>query len=677
MPVPVGISILALSILVWAGCTRTGHSVDALESAEASRAQRMAWWQEARFGMFIHWGLYAVHGGAWEGKQYGGYSEWLMSAGIPPDEYRPLAKRFHPIEFDADQWVSLARDAGMKYIVITSKHHEGFAMWDSGVTDYDIVDATPYGRDVLGELAEACGRQGIRLGFYYSVLDWDHPDYLPRHRNDARPVGDADFNRYLDFMKAQLTELLTHYGPVAVLWFDGGWEHDPDEYRSEEMVRHVYTLQPATMINDRIALPMDFATPEQRVPEEDLPLCPWETCMTMNGSWGFNRGDTNWKSAEQLVRTLIDIASKGGNFLLNVGPTAEGTIPEASAERLREIGEWMEVNGEAIYGTERTPLDSLGWGRSTLKRLPGGDHILYLHVFERGGGEDLRIAGVGNLPARAYFLADSLVTVGARLGDEGLILTPERWIDTPHATVLALEFEGPAVVYQPPVIEAAARQLVDFMNVAITTPGTGLDIIYTLDGSTPSTGSSRYTGPIRITGDATLKCRTVYRERFLSDVVEATFQKVEPITAVSERDLRAGLRYAYYEGEWDSIPEFTAMVPAATGLTTSIDLDVRQRNENFGLRLSGFVRIPSAALIRFVLNCDDGGTLHVAGREVVNNDGLHGTQARDGYIALGAGSHPLEIEYFNRLGGKTLKVEWGARGEPPRPITPEQLFHGP
>lgn len=357
---------------------------------------RMEWWREARFGMFIHWGVYAVPAGEWNGKPVKGIAEWIQSKGkIPSADYERLKDQFNPVKYDADAWVLLAKNAGMKYIVITSKHHDGFCLWDSARTDWDIA-STPYKKDLLKPLAEACRKYGVKLCFYHSIMDWHHPDYgvkKPWRGNAANPSPDMD--AYTAYMKAELKELLTNYGNIGVLWFDGEWESAWTHERGVDLDAYLRAIQPSIIINNRIDKGRqgmkglnkegefcgDFGTPEQEIPREGLPGVDWESCMTMNTSWGYKASDHNWKSAEQLIRNLVDIASKGGNYLLNVGPRPDGTFPPPSVERLKSIGTWMKVNGESIHGTVAGPLPELEWGRCTMKKSDAAT-VLYLHVFQ-------------------------------------------------------------------------------------------------------------------------------------------------------------------------------------------------------------------------------------------------------------------------------------------------------
>ncbi|HEX8357290.1 MAG TPA: alpha-L-fucosidase, partial [Segetibacter sp.] len=362
--------------------------------------ERMKWWKDAKFGMFIHWGVYAVPAGMYQGKEVPGIGEWIMNrAKIPVATYREYAKQFNPANYNAEAWVKMAKDAGMKYIVITSKHHDGFALFNSKVTEWDVATASPYGKDLLKPLVDACHRQGLKIGFYYSqAQDWTHPGGAASggHWDKAQ---DGDFDSYLDKIAVpQVREILSNYGEMDILWWDTPQDMTPAR---AEKFQPILKEHPRLITNNRLGggFKGDTETPEQFVPSTGFPGRNWEACMTMNDTWGYKVNDQNWKSTETLIRNLAEIVSKGGNFLLNVGPTPQGEIPAPSIERLAEMGKWLNVNKEAIYGTTASPFPYLSWGRSTRK-----GQKLYLHVFNYPANGELRVP-LGNKIKKAYLLS--------------------------------------------------------------------------------------------------------------------------------------------------------------------------------------------------------------------------------------------------------------------------------
>ncbi len=425
------------------------------------RAEKMDWWKDAKFGLFIHWGVYSVPAGTYNDHKIGRVGEWIMNRGkIPMAEYQEFSKAFNPVKYDPEAWVEMAKDSGMKYIVITAKHHDGFALFDSKVTQWDMVDATPYGKDLLKPLVEACRKEGIRIGFYYSqAQDWNHPGgaaarrptvqgwaenpdaekidaYTKAHKGHWDPAQEGDMDKYIDEIAIpQVKEILTNYGTVDILWWDTPTDMTPERSAKFAAIAKEY---PDMITNNRLGKGFggDTETPEQFIPATGFPGRNWEVCMTMNDTWGYKSYDDNWKSSDSLVLKLSEIVSKGGNFLLNVGPTSEGLIPQPSIDRLKKVGEWMKVNSEAIYGTKPSPFPYLSFGRATLK----GQKI-YLHVIDWPKDGSLKIP-LENKVDKAYLLANpgqSLV-VAQEANRVGISVPAEA--PDPLISIVVLEFEG-------------------------------------------------------------------------------------------------------------------------------------------------------------------------------------------------------------------------------------------
>ncbi len=418
-------------------------------SAAAAHDARIGWWREARFGMFIHWGLYSIPAGTFEGKKIPHAGEWIMNWGkIPVARYAEFAKEFNPTRFDADEWVMTAMGAGMKYIIITTKHHEGFALFKTKASSFNMVDATPFKRDVIAELFAACRKHGMKLGFYYSqAQDWHHPGGAALFKGHWDKAQDGSMDDYIDQIAVpQVRELLTNYGEFpSVLWWDSG-EADMNKARAAKLYKVVKELKPNLIMNNRLGggYKGDTLTPEQTIPAEGFKDgCAWETCMTMNGSWGY-KPDTEWKKTGLLIFNLVDIVSKGGNYLLNVGPTGMGNFPPEAIERLAAIGKWMNVNGEAIHGAEKScfgaeydsgekdkkgqVIPAKAW-RCTTK--PGR---IYIHLFQWPDGK-LELPDVKGGITRAYLLADrgSALTVtreGGKVTISSLPANPPDKIDS-------------------------------------------------------------------------------------------------------------------------------------------------------------------------------------------------------------------------------------------------------
>jgi len=417
----------------------------------AQKDERMGWWRQAKFGMFIHWGVYAVPAGTYDGKQIGGIGEWIMLRGkIPVATYQGYAKEFNPVKYDPSAWAELAKEAGMRYMVITSKHHDGFTLFPSEASKWNIADATPYKKDLIAPLAEAARSRGIKFGLYYSqAQDWTNPGGAKAGYNDGEGWDDAQkgsFDQYIDQVAVpQVREILTRYQP-DVLWWDT--PHLMNAERAEKLAK-LLPLKPGIIHNNRLGggYRGDTETPEQHIPAKGFPGRDWETCMTMNDTWGYKSYDHNWKPLSTLITNLVDIASKGGNYLLNVGPTAEGEIPAESIKLLKEVGAWMKVNGESIYGTTASPVGKPSWGRCTFK-TNGENPTVYLHVFEWPKDGKLIVPGLLNQPVSANLLAGD-VKLEISKSDAGVVVNLPASAPDPISSTIKLAIQGRPEVAEP------------------------------------------------------------------------------------------------------------------------------------------------------------------------------------------------------------------------------------
>jgi alpha-L-fucosidase len=637
---------------------------------------KMEWWKEAKFGMFIHWGLYSVPAGEYKGNEIGGIGEWIMNNGkIPVNEYAQYATQFNPTDFNADDWVKMAKDAGMKYIVITSKHHDGFAMFNSKVSNYDIMDATPFKRDIIKEMADACKKQGMAFGLYYSqAQDWHFPGGAANGGHwDSLQNGEMD--KYLDEIAVpQVTEILNNYGDIKVLWWDTPTDMTPERAAKfmPELAKH-----PNLIYNNRLGggIDGDLETPEQYIPATGIPGKNWESCMTMNDTWGFKKNDHNWKSSEMLVRNLIDIASKGGNYLLNVGPTSLGIIPSPSVERLKEIGSWMKTNGEAIYGTTASPFKKLEWGRCTVKK-EGNKNLLYLHVFDIPADGILWVPGLASNVKKAYPLKNKMKKLQVEKEGNNLKINVSGVEKDQFATVIVLETNEEVIVYNGPEIKADFTIFIDKADFTIVTDIPNTVIHYTTDGSVPTNESPIAQGvnTVSAEGSFSVKAMCFADRKPISGLVEKKFIKEDPIAAVDNKNCLPGLRYSYFEGKWKTLPDFSTIKPISTGTARQIDLSMKKRDSDYGLIFNGYIQVPQTGVYQLALTSDDGSKMTIAGKTLLN-DGLHAMETKTVDIALSSGFHPVEIQFFQSGGGDGLKLEWKTAGKEYSQIDLKQLSY--
>jgi len=643
---------------------------------------KLDWWREARFGMFIHWGLYAVPAGSWEDKGTG-HAEWIRTtAQIPLETYDRFVDEFNPVNFDADAWCEMASDAGMGYVVITSKHHDGFCLFESEFTDFDIM-STPFKRDIMKELAEAAPRHDVRMSWYHSIMDWHHPDYLPRRGWEKdRSTDGADMQRFRKYLHGQVTELLTNYGPIGIMWFDGEWESTWRGEYGRELYEHCMALQPEVIVNNRLGARGgmegmtgmdgyaggyggDYMTPEQEIPDAVDKGIDWETCMTMNDRWGYNMRDKNFKSTTDLLRKLSDIVSKGGNFLLNIGPKPDGTFPEESIQRLSEIGDWMDVNGEAIHGTVGSPFASLEWGRATQK-FHESSTTLYMHVFDWPKNGKLVIPGLAGTVTSARILGGENVSFSVGQGEVTVDLPSQ--MPNEHIGVIAVEVQGKPVIYEAPEISAPAEVFVNELEIELSVGSGDLKIRYAINGNTTY---GIYKTPIRLVGTTTIHARSFDGNNPVSKIVTKTFTKVKPWKATkNHQNVLGALTQSTYKGNWDDLPDFSIITPEKTKNVTSVDaVDL----EFVALVFDGFLYINTSNMIEFELASDDGSRLLIDDEVVVDNGGLHGTQEKRGSAPLSRGWHKISVEWFNKTGGAHLNLRMGVLGEELHTIDPRSF----
>jgi Alpha-L-fucosidase len=622
---------------------------------------KMGWWKEAKFGMFIHWGLYCIPGGEWNGKRTTNIAEWIMNdLKIPVDDYKAYASQFNPTKFDAEKFVLLAKEAGMKYIILTAKHHEGFAMFKSS-DPFNIVDATPYKIDVVRQLADACKKYKMPFGLYYSqAQDWTHPGG-GKYCDNWDVTQKGDFVKYINNVSLpQVKEIMENYHP-QIIWWDTPAEMTPE--LAKKFVDYL-SRYPDLITNDRLGGDVhgDLETPEQYIPATGISGKNWESCMTMNGTWGYSHFDNNWKNSEILVRNLIDIASKGGNYLLNVGPTPEGLIPQQSVVRLKEVGKWMKMNGEAIYNTKASPFNYLPWGRATQKNV-GSYTKLYLSVFDWPNDGKLVVTGLENKVLKAYPLVVPFIKLKITEKDAYRIIDVSKVKQTDIATVIVLEIKGKPVVNNAPIIMSDNSIYTDKLEFEIISDTKNSTVYYTVDGLEPTLASQVAKGKIilKSTENVIVKARTFVNGKPVSGTSTALFRQEKPIAPAYEG--KQGLKYYYYQGSWEKLPDFSKLKPFKTGIIADFNLNERKQALYYGFTFDGYINVPETDVYSFYLSSDDGSKLIIDDTKMLDNDGTHGMDDKRIDVALKAGLHKISLQYFQHGGGDGLKLEWKQTGK--------------
>lgn len=677
------LSAIAIALL-GANMANMNPDIQPIKETKAQKAARMKWWSQSRFGMFIHWGVYSVPAGKY--KDSTRFAEWIMeSAHVPLAEYEQWRDQFNPTKFNADQWATMAADAGVKYVVITTKHHDGFALFDSKVSDWDIM-STPFKRDIMKELSTAVRKKGLVQGWYHSIMDWHHPDYVPHRPWSTVQPADTNFDRYVKYLHDEVTELLTNYGPIGVMWFDGEWESTWNHERGEKLYNLCRTLQPNVIVNNRVDVGRggmggmsdlgycgDYGTPEQTVPDQGIPGVDWESCITMNDNWGYNAWDKDFKSSSQLVQMLCDIVSKGGNLLLNVGPRPDGTFPPESVDRLAQIGKWMKVNSPSIYGTTASEFANLPWGRSTTK-IGATNSTIYLQVFDFPKDGQLTIPGIGNSPISARVLGQRNNRSITRKGGD-LVIDLHGVKADPYATVVELKVKGKPIIYAAPKIVTNGNQFVNTMKITIETGSSELQARYTTDGSTPKAASPLYKDPITVSKTTHFKVLSFHHGNAVSSLSDITVTKVTPWNPVAAPMLaKHGLYRFRVDKSFDKMPADIFAIRQNGVAVTDLNLGPIAKQESVLLHYNGFINVPTSDMYHFSLTSDDGSVLYIDGKLVIDNDGLHSPQEKSGYVPLGNGFHKFDLVWFNKTGGAALDLRWAQSGDPLTQI-PNSAFY--
>ncbi len=645
------------------------------------------WFRDAKFGIFIHWGVYSVP--AFTKK--GGYAEWYYRGYASKDSnsavwkyhknvwgenftYQDFAPMFKAELFNPDEWASLFVNSGAKYIVLTSKHHDGFCLWPSKYKPgWNAMDVGPK-RDLIGDLFTAVKKTNIKAGLYYSLPEWTNPIYKWTFDNDPQKL-----RSYIDdYMIPQIKELVDKYKPT-VFWSDGEWDFSSKVFRSEEIVAWLYNnpnLSKDFVVNDRWGSDTRFRYGGFWATEYTKGLdnteMPWEECRGMGASFGYNRNENiyDYQRPDSLIQMLATLVSNGGNLLLNIGPNADGTIPVIMQERLLQIGEWLRLNGKAIYDTRKWVHSS---ENENVRYTVNKDNKFVSAISFNWPGPILKLTNVKALPGSKIYLSGIDTPLKWKYNTEsGLTIEiPEKFRNSfpgylGSAYTVIIE-NGESNIALKPIIIAKGKSSVSkeaFMNsikIEFTSKELNSKIYFTTDGTTPNQKSTLYKSPIILDKSATVKAASFVNGKVKSEIVKAEFIKQTPLPSYSIIGSENGLSYQIYKGSFDKLPDYSKIKPIKEGKTNSLDIHLENMKDEYSIRYLGYINIPTEDIYTFYLSSDDGSKVIIDDKFIVDNDGLHGAgKIVEEQIALTKGFHKIEIQFFEKGGDEALDLEWSS-----------------
>ncbi|MCK5145636.1 alpha-L-fucosidase [bacterium] len=648
-------------------------------SCFSGRSTQIDWWRNARTGMLVHWSLSSTPDDV----------TMRNTAQIPKKIYTRYLESFNPKDFNADAWVLAAKNAGMKYIIVTAKHRDGFCFFDSRHTEFDIM-STPFKRDVMKEMADACHRHGMKIGWYYSIMDLHHQDYLSKGLWESSSSSVKDkYKRYFDYMARQMEELLGNYGPVDIMWFDGEWEETWTSEMGLKLYGWIKKIQPDIIVNNRIgagrkgidsfsgpgSFAGDFYSEENAIPKGRLGNSDWETIISMNDHWEWKEFDTKWTKSEKLLHMLSKVVSKGGNLLLNVGPGPDGKFPEPAMKRLSVIGKWMEYYGESIYGSDAGPFKSLPWGYCTQKKM-GQLTRLYLHVWEFPKDGRLVLPGLYNRVETGFYLADPDWSISILKKNEDLVLKLPKEAFDPICSVIVLDIWGKADVSMPPEFMNNFDSFVDKMYFKLSSTRNNVTIRYALNGTNPTALSPEYKKGIKLTANAMVTARCFRNGKPVSDPVRRNFRKVTPEPGQFFKVHKKGWKYKYYRGNWEKPPLLEKLTPIKKGIIDNESLCKMDGSEGFGLELKGYLKIPKTGMYELTLLTDSRFTLQVGEKTYLSDTSSIKEQKENNLeVALSKGWHPIKLQYYNSSKKSKLYLLWRGPGIEKEIIPSNMIVH--